>query len=153
MARSKITSASKDLISDDGAVLVSVIKGEQIHLNLTLSWLTNISNYEIFSKVVEANNDGAGTIPESAKIQRASHIHAKPNSADRAAKQQRWVPPAPGAAWGFRSASSRYSPLAIGSASGHQARRAWADQQARYSAAVQQVPSCRLLSMMAMQPR
>jgi len=67
MARSKITSASKDLISDDGAVLVSVIKGEQIHLNLTLSWLTNISNYEIFSKVVEANNDGAGTIPETVK--------------------------------------------------------------------------------------
>jgi len=63
MARSKITSASKDLISDDGAVLVSVIKGEQIHLNLTLAWLTNIADYEIFSKVVEANNDGSGAIP------------------------------------------------------------------------------------------
>lgn len=63
MARSKITSASKDLISDDGAVLVSVIKGEQIHLNLTLAWLTNISGYELFSKVVEANNDGSGSIP------------------------------------------------------------------------------------------
>jgi hypothetical protein len=67
MARSKITSASKDLVTDDGAVLVSVVKGEQIHLNLTLSWLTNISNYEIFSKVVEAANDGSGAIPETVK--------------------------------------------------------------------------------------
>jgi len=65
MSRSKITSSSKDLIVDDGSVLVSVIKGEQIQLNLTLSWLTNISDYTIFSKVIEADNDGLGTIPTS----------------------------------------------------------------------------------------
>ena len=65
MSRSKITSSSKDLIVDDGSVLVSIIKGEQIQLNLTLSWLTNISDYIIFSKVVEAENDGSGTIPTS----------------------------------------------------------------------------------------
>jgi len=63
MSRSKITSSSKDLITDDGSVLVSVVKGEQLHLNLTLAWLTNISDYTIFSKVVEAANDGTGTIP------------------------------------------------------------------------------------------
>lgn len=50
MARSKITSASKDLITDDGSVLVSVIKGEQIHLNITLAWLTNIADYTILQK-------------------------------------------------------------------------------------------------------
>jgi len=65
MARSKITSSSKDLISDDGAVLVSVIQGEQIHLNLTLNWLTNISNYTLVCKVVEGDNDGLGTKPEA----------------------------------------------------------------------------------------
>jgi len=63
MARSKITSSSQDLISDDGAVLVSVIQGEQIHLNLTLNWLTNISNYTLICKVVEGLNDGLGTKP------------------------------------------------------------------------------------------
>jgi hypothetical protein len=63
MARSKITSSSQDLISDDGAVLISVIRGEQIHLNLTLNWLANISDYTLLCKVVEADNDGAGTKP------------------------------------------------------------------------------------------
>jgi len=63
MARSKITSSSQDLISDDGAVLVSVIQGEQIHLNLTLNWLTNISDYTLLCKVVEGNNDGLGNKP------------------------------------------------------------------------------------------
>ncbi len=63
MARSKITSSSKDLITDDGAVLISVIDGEQIHLNLTLSWLTNISDYTIFATVTEGANDGLGNKP------------------------------------------------------------------------------------------
>jgi len=67
MARSKITSASKDLIKDNGAVLVSVIKGEQIHLELTLNWLVNLSGYTITAKVQEALNDGKGTYPEEIK--------------------------------------------------------------------------------------
>jgi hypothetical protein len=67
MARSKITSASKDLIKDNGAVLVSVIQGEQIHLELTLSWLINLSGYNITAKVQEALNDGEGTYPELVK--------------------------------------------------------------------------------------
>lgn len=65
MSRSKITSASKDLITDDGAVLVSIIKGEQIHLELTLNWLTNLNGYTIEVKVQEAANDGSGRIPTS----------------------------------------------------------------------------------------
>lgn len=64
MARSRITSPSKDLIKDDGAVLVSIVQGEQLHLNLTLAWLTNISAYTITCKVVEALNDGTGNIPK-----------------------------------------------------------------------------------------
>jgi len=64
MARSKITSSSQDIISDDGAVLISVVQGEQIQLNLTLNWLINVDGYTILSKVVEGANDGLGTKPE-----------------------------------------------------------------------------------------
>jgi hypothetical protein len=63
MARSSITSTSKDIITDDGSVLVSVIKGEQVRLNITLGWITNLAGYTILCKVVEGNNDGEGTKP------------------------------------------------------------------------------------------
>jgi hypothetical protein len=64
MARSKITSASKDLITDNGAVLVSVIQGEQIHLELTFNWLTNLTGYDIDVVVQEGLNDGNGSVPK-----------------------------------------------------------------------------------------
>jgi len=67
MPRSKITSQSKDIISDDGSVLVSLVEGEQTRLEVTLNWLTNLSGYTILSKVVEADNvQGSGTIPATA---------------------------------------------------------------------------------------
>jgi hypothetical protein len=67
MARSKITSASKDLIKDNGSVLISIIQGEQIHLELTLNWLVNLNGYTIESKVQEALNDGLGNVPTQVK--------------------------------------------------------------------------------------
>jgi hypothetical protein len=67
MARSKITSASKDLISDNGAVLASVVDGEQIHLEVTLNWLTNLTSYELKATAIEADNKGDGQIPTSVK--------------------------------------------------------------------------------------
>ena len=64
MARSKITSTSKDLITDDGSVLASLIEGEQTRMAITLNWLTNLTGYTITCKVVEGENvQGAGTIP------------------------------------------------------------------------------------------
>jgi hypothetical protein len=63
MSRSKITSPSKDLVTDTGSVLFSMVEGEQFHFSLTLQWLTNISQYTITAKVVEAHNDGVGTRP------------------------------------------------------------------------------------------
>jgi hypothetical protein len=65
MARSKINSASKDIIGDNGAVLVSVVKGEQIHMGMTLNWLTSLSGYTVTAKVVEADMTGvnAGEYP------------------------------------------------------------------------------------------
>jgi hypothetical protein len=59
MARSRINSASKDLIKDNGAVLVSVVEGEQIQMNITLNWLTNLSGYTLTAKIVEADMNGA----------------------------------------------------------------------------------------------
>ena len=55
MARSKINSRSKDLMSDNGAVLVSVVEGEQIQMDITLGWITNLSDHTITAKIVEAD--------------------------------------------------------------------------------------------------
>ena len=65
MARSKINSASKDLINDDGAVLISLVEGEQIHMDMTLNWLTSLQDYTVTVKVVEADMTGvtAGNYP------------------------------------------------------------------------------------------
>ena len=64
MPRSKITSTSKDLITDDGSVLVSVVHGEQTRLDVVVSWLTNLTGYTITAKVVEGNNvQGSGAKP------------------------------------------------------------------------------------------
>jgi hypothetical protein len=69
MPRSKITSGSKDLITDDGAVLVSVVEGEQTRLDMVVGWLTNLSGYTITAKVVEGNNvQGSGNKPDEPQI-------------------------------------------------------------------------------------
>jgi hypothetical protein len=69
MARSKINSASKDLIDDNGAVLISVVEGEQIHMDMTLNWLTSLSGYTVTAKVVEADMSGvaSGSYPTVVK--------------------------------------------------------------------------------------
>jgi hypothetical protein len=65
MARTNISSKSKQLNSDDGSVLVSVIHGEQSRLGVTLQWLTDLTGYDITVKVVEGNNlQGTGSLPE-----------------------------------------------------------------------------------------
>lgn len=56
MARTKINSKSKDTISDDGSLLVSLIHGEQIRMTVTLGWLTNLTGYTITAKCVEADS-------------------------------------------------------------------------------------------------
>lgn len=63
MARSKITSASQDLISDNGSILASIVDGEQLQLDVTLNWLTNLTGYQLKVTVIEAQNLGDGKIP------------------------------------------------------------------------------------------
>ena len=54
------------MITDDGAILASVIHGEQTRLDMVVGWLTNLSGYTITAKVVEGNNvQGSGAKPTS----------------------------------------------------------------------------------------
>jgi hypothetical protein len=64
MARTRINSKSKDLLSDNGSVLVSVIDGEQIHLDITLNWLTSLSGFTIVCKIVEADSSNLNWLEE-----------------------------------------------------------------------------------------
>ena len=64
MPRSKITGQSKDVITDDGSVLISVVDGEQVRLNVVIGWVTNLAGYSLLAKVVEGNNSqGSGSVP------------------------------------------------------------------------------------------
>jgi len=59
--RSRISSRSKDLVRDNGAILLSVIDGEQVHLEVTLNWLVNLTGYQMIPKIVEADMTGIDT--------------------------------------------------------------------------------------------
>ena len=68
MPRSKITSKSQDLITDDGSIIASIVHGEQTRINITASWLTNLAGYTITAKVVEGDNvQDSGAIPATAR--------------------------------------------------------------------------------------
>lgn len=67
MGRSRISSPSKDTLDDNGTALISIVDGEQIRIQVTLSWLTNLTSANITAKVVEGNNDGNGTVPKTAQ--------------------------------------------------------------------------------------
>lgn len=68
MPRSKITGQSKDLITDDGSIIASIVHGEQTRLHITAAWLTNLSGYTITAKVVEGDNvQDSGVIPPTAR--------------------------------------------------------------------------------------
>lgn len=53
MARSSISAANLQVGTDDGAVLISLIKGEQPHMLIELDWLTSLAGYDIHARLVE----------------------------------------------------------------------------------------------------
>jgi hypothetical protein len=59
MARSYINDTTNNLVNDSGSVLVAIVKGEQLHVEVALGWLTSLTNYNIHARLVEAVNDGA----------------------------------------------------------------------------------------------
>jgi hypothetical protein len=63
MGRDRINSPSKDAIKKSGTALFSLVKGEQLHIGMTASWLTNLTGCTITVKVIEGANDGLGTVP------------------------------------------------------------------------------------------
>lgn len=56
MPRSPIRDKSIDVITDDGSILLSVADGEQIHINITLGWLTDLTGYTLTAVAAEALN-------------------------------------------------------------------------------------------------
>jgi len=73
MARSTISTTRKDLITDDGSILISLIDGEQMRMGVTLGWLTDLTGYTLTAKVVEAANvQGSATRP--ADIQPSGNV-------------------------------------------------------------------------------
>jgi hypothetical protein len=64
--RSGILSPTLDAVTDNGSILISVIHGEQLQLSISLKWLEDLTGMTILAKIVEANNDGTGTIPSTA---------------------------------------------------------------------------------------
>jgi len=64
MARSNITSISQNLRSDDGAVLFSLVKGEQIEFPINLSFVNiDIGDYTIACSILEGDNGDLGKAP------------------------------------------------------------------------------------------
>ncbi len=68
MARSNITDRTIQLNSDDGAVLWSIVQGEQREFNITLDSLTNINGYTFKATVLEAKNNLTNALPTEVKI-------------------------------------------------------------------------------------
>lgn len=56
MPRSPIRNQNKDVITDDGSVLISVAKGEQIHITFTATSETDLTGYTLTAKVAEGAN-------------------------------------------------------------------------------------------------
>jgi hypothetical protein len=67
MGRDRINSPSKDAIKKSGTALFSLVKGEQLHIGMTASWLTNLTGCTVTVKVIEGDNDGLGTVPTAHK--------------------------------------------------------------------------------------
>lgn len=64
MPRSGITGKDIDLITDDGAILASIAKGEQVHMHILAENEVSFNGYTITAKVVEGDNvEGAGQTP------------------------------------------------------------------------------------------
>lgn len=64
MARSDLLSGGVKIGNDDGSVLISVIKGEQLHLEITLDWLTSLDTYDIHVRLMECLSEDGKALPE-----------------------------------------------------------------------------------------
>lgn len=63
MARASLVKPTIDLVSDDGTVLWSIVRGEQLEQIVNVNFLTNTYGYEYEAVVVEGNNVVGATEP------------------------------------------------------------------------------------------
>ena len=56
MARASLVRPTIDLTSDDGSILWSIVRGEQLEQTVDLAFLTNAYGYEYEAVVVEGAN-------------------------------------------------------------------------------------------------
>jgi hypothetical protein len=61
--RTRITAPTRDVLTDDGTALISLVKGEQIQIEFTAAWMTNLLGSTITAKVIEGDNSVLGTKP------------------------------------------------------------------------------------------
>lgn len=67
MARGNITQTTKDLVVDNGAVLITTAAGEQLKFDVTLGWIPNLTGCVISAKLVEAQGETPGSTPTEVK--------------------------------------------------------------------------------------
>jgi hypothetical protein len=80
MARSKLTNTTNDLVGDGGAVLWSLVTGEQLEFPITLNFIKDATlqlsnNYEYEAVVIEADNFAGQT--DTPKTIRAGGVQTK----------------------------------------------------------------------------
>lgn len=63
MARSSISKPVIDVITDDGSILWSIVRGEQLEQVININFLTNVFGYEYEAVVVEGENVVNATEP------------------------------------------------------------------------------------------
>jgi hypothetical protein len=61
--RTRITAPTRDVLTDDGTALISLVKGEQIQIEFTAAWMTSLLGATITAKVIEGDNSVLGTKP------------------------------------------------------------------------------------------
>jgi len=64
MSRSRIISANKDLMSDKGSILLSIVRGEQFEFPVICDFLDIAdTDYTYEAVIIEGSNDGEGSYP------------------------------------------------------------------------------------------
>ena len=62
MARD-ITKPTVQVGSDSNVLLFTIVNGEQKHKRVSIGWISDLTNYSIYARIVEAANDESGVQP------------------------------------------------------------------------------------------
>jgi len=79
MARSNITQTTTSLVDDNGSVIIPLVKGEQLSFDVVIEWLNSLNNFNIHVNIVEAVNDGEGTVPKLPLVGGVKRLLSKTN--------------------------------------------------------------------------